>query len=229
MTQNHNTQSGAVFYYILLAVALIAALTYFVARDNRASVGLLSDDQARIVATEILEQANLVTTAYQKLRLRGFHEESISFVNSKVSGYTNPNCTSEACEIFNLNGGALNWIVPPKNANNGEDWTYTGDLPIYGAGGSNERYDLTMILPNVKDEVCKMINFKIGRTSSFNSNIPINSDTTLTAHKFTGVISTGPNYIDGGRLSICTYLTETSGAAIPVDNANYFIHTIFAG
>ncbi len=71
ITRNHDTQNGAVFYYILLAVALIAALTYFVARDNRASVGLLSEDQARITANEIIEYGNTLASTVEKTKITG--------------------------------------------------------------------------------------------------------------------------------------------------------------
>ncbi|NCO03876.1 MAG: hypothetical protein GW903_06765 [Alphaproteobacteria bacterium] len=179
MTQNHNTQSGAVFYYILLAVVLIAALTYFVARDNRASVGLLSDDQARITANEIIEYGNMLASTVQKLKLRGCSDIEISIqrdwngngsIQDDAGDNYNPNAPSDkSCHIFDINGGNINF-------RDFSPYLYrissTHRIESLGCSDPNDSCpELLFGLRHMSEIVCHAINKKLG----FSNNMPFDS------------------------------------------------------
>jgi len=229
----HSSQRGSAFFYILIAIVLLAALTYSVSQSSRNNVSIISEQQAKIAAQNIIEQGQTVSNAVQKLILRGFDETEISFENTIDADYALAGCTINSCQVFNLEGGGLNWIYPPENANDGTNWIYSGELPING-NGQNARYDLTMILPNINEKICQEINFKLGLTATNNDTILTADDATITIEKLeTGnEISDSSNFIDGAgideNLSICVQIGTASGDYAGT-NEYFFIHTLYAG
>ena len=75
----NSSESGNVLFYILIAVALLAALSYTVAQSTRGNVGQLSAERARLYATEIIENANVMSSAVSQLRLRGVDLDELCF------------------------------------------------------------------------------------------------------------------------------------------------------
>ena len=75
----NNSQSGNVLFYILIAVALLAALSYTVAQSTRGNVSQLSAERARLYATEIIENGNVISSAVSQLRLRGVGLDELCF------------------------------------------------------------------------------------------------------------------------------------------------------
>lgn len=167
-------------FYVLIAVALLAALAYAIAQSGRGSVVTLSDDKAKLYATEIIAFGGVMTNAVAQLRLRGYKDTQISFENPIVSGYVNSNCTSDACKVFHLSGAGVTytppkavWLDPAKSASTGYGvYYFTGRSCVaeVGAGSyspacnSNGEDDeeLLMILPYVDKNLCVKINDLVG-------------------------------------------------------------------
>lgn len=105
-------ESGNALFFILIAVVMLAALSFAVMQGSRGGAESLSAEKTRLVATEILEYADVVAKAVAQTRLRGFEDTQISFENSAVGGYANANCTDEQCKIFSPSGGGVNYIAP---------------------------------------------------------------------------------------------------------------------
>lgn len=63
-----NTQSGNVFVIILVAVTLFAALMFTFSRTGSQDTGNLTKQQAKIIAQEILNYAQLVEGAVNRVR-----------------------------------------------------------------------------------------------------------------------------------------------------------------
>jgi len=116
-------ERGNVFFYILLAVALFAALSYAVSRNNTGSTNIFDEEQAKLAAQEIIEYGNTVANAVQKLRLRGCSDTEISFENDLSSiDYSNTGSpTDESCHIFKSNGGNIAYMSPPEISQTYED------------------------------------------------------------------------------------------------------------
>ncbi len=105
-----NTQSGNVIIYVLIAVALLAALSYVVAGNSRGnSHG--SKERAALSATEILEYANNLSQAVALLRLRGCQEDELSFDNDvEDTLYDNLSAPGDgSCNVFHVNGGSIQY------------------------------------------------------------------------------------------------------------------------
>lgn len=170
-------QSGNVLFYILIAVALLAALSYTVAQTNRGGAQSIGKERAGIVSSEIIEYAQIVGNAVSQLRLRGVKDTQISFENEKVTGYENANCVEDGCKIYNLNGGGISYSAPK------EEWLDSkySEEPRYGelyfnasamglAKGSDTKDDLIMFVPYLKKSICIAINKALG--------VHLNSDDT---------------------------------------------------
>jgi hypothetical protein len=178
MNGNHNpshhdrqNEKGNVLFYILIAVALIAALSYAVAQSSRGSTNALSEERANLVVTEILDYANIVSSAVGQLKLRGCKETHLSFENSVYTGYTNVTVgapTDDSCDVFHINGG---WVEPLKPQS---DWLdsslsaedYHGDILLTATTGIDlvgaASADLLLVIPFLQREVCIGLNNKLG-------------------------------------------------------------------
>ena len=152
-----------------------------------------------------------------------------------MAGYALASWTTDDCKVFAQDGGSLEWFIPPQGANSGENWVYTGDLPILG-NGSNNYYDITMILPNVSDQICRQLNLNLHVTTSLSDPIPVANDTSLQANKLATAnpIAASPNFIDGANIdnhtAVCVQIVGSSGEFIGVPaNAYFFVQTVYAG
>jgi len=184
-------ESGNVLFYILIAVVLLAALSFAVSQDGRGSVETLSKDRARLAATDVLSYADTVGKAVGQLRLRGYSMEQISFENNIVAGYINANCTDDGCKVFHPEGGALTWISPPDDANDDTNWVITDDMEVENIGrtcGADGCEDLTLQLLGVDAAVCQQINDMLDVAAP--GTLPVNPDNS--AGLFTGTYA----YVD---------------------------------
>ena len=171
-------QSGNVLFYILIAVALLAALSFATTQGTRGSGGQISKEQARLHAVEMIGYGNMLAQAVSQLRLRGYSDTEISFENGIVSGYTNPNCTDDECKVFHPDGGWVSHRVPnddfldqsQSTQRRFGEWWVTGDscVPLVGTGDNcwNENgatdSDLILVLPWIKKDICIAINKAMG-------------------------------------------------------------------
>lgn len=175
--KNTNTQSGNVFIYIFLAIALFGALTFALSQGTRSGASSLTEEQASIAANEILAYSDLISQTIQKLKLRGCTDTEISFENSFDSNYDNPNSPTDGrCGVFDVNGGALNWKEIPENARDtsfkGTDTKYgqviyTDEFCIPGLGsatfgcafsGNSSDKSLAIGFSYIRKEVCMALN-----------------------------------------------------------------------
>jgi len=179
-------QSGNVLFYILIAVALMAALSYAVTQSGRGSASSLTKGKASIYASEIIEYGNILSQSVSQVMLRGYKNTEISFENDVVSGYENANCMENGCKIFNINGGGLTFLKSPEYANDGTDWVFTVNRVInigtQIGGGETSDLDLVMVLQNINKTVCEQINKKLHNTII----IPQENDSVY-LEKFAGV------------------------------------------
>jgi hypothetical protein len=165
-----NNQSGNVLFIVLIAVALLASLSFAVSRGGRGNVDALSGERARLLATDIIEYSNLIGNAVAQIRLRGFPDEQISFENNVLSGLVNGNCADAQCEIFS--GGGISYILPPSevmdsSASPDNRWHFLADNEIQDVGstcGADTCADLLLVLDELKLSVCQQLNKLLGVT-----------------------------------------------------------------
>lgn len=177
------SQTGSAFFIILIAIAMFAMLTYALSKGNRSSSTMLSSDQARLAAEEIIAYGDAIQKAVQTLRLRGCSDTQLNFTNtaSKQRGgtvYTYTNGQSPAdgsCHVFDIRGGKVTarlltsgYVDPALLPNDG--WMHSASFIItasrlQGAGtdsASASGTDIVIWIGRLKPEVCMKINEILG-------------------------------------------------------------------
>lgn len=199
---NHKNNSGNVLIFILIAVALLGALTAMLSRSSDTTSDTGSFERKRVSATEILNYTRGIEDAIGRIQsLNGCSENELSFDNAFVSGYSNTDApTDESCHVFSSKGGGQNYKEPSENwldtAQDGEtgyqEWIFSGYNEAFGVGtdcSASACRDLIVFLPYVQSELCTNVNKLVGVTNP--SSVPPQEDDTFDLGKFTGDFPAG--------------------------------------
>lgn len=201
---------GSVLVYILIAVALFAALGYTVSSMMRSSGESIGSEKAGVVAAEIMGYAAQIRETTQALRIsNNCNNEQISFERSPFDGSDTDNQNASApadhsCHVFHPRGGGLSPTRPSDEASHGQDWIFSGDniIPEVGNAASPE---LMMLLSGLPQSLCLKINDILGITNS-SGDTPMDTDG-FSTEKFTGSYTQdseiGTSLEFGGRLAGC--------------------------
>lgn len=180
--KNRQGEKGNVLIYILIAVVLIAALSYAVASSNRSSGNGLDTERLRMAATEILEYTNVVSNAVTQLRLRGCTDTQISFENTvSATNYSNGNApANDSCDVFSVAGGGVHYLAPRPiwldstygSASYYSELFFSGTScvtdvgPLYGncTTAAPASLELIMYIPYITRDICIELNrvLKVG-------------------------------------------------------------------
>ena len=172
------TEKGSVIFWILAAIAMLAALSFALMDGSRTGASNLTEQQTRIAAQEILDYADTVAKSVQKLRLRGCSDNEISFENSTYPTDTfNPRSpTDKSCHVFDKSGGSINYKMMPSEwlANTIEPHQipasiYRNHVGFIGSSkisGENNKAEIAMVIPWISDAVCEKIDDILGKEFS---------------------------------------------------------------
>lgn len=198
-------QKGSVLFYILIAVALLAALSYAVASSSRSNSGGIDGERASLAASEILEYANTLGNAVTQLRLRGCTDTQISFENAvSDTDYTNGNAPGDqSCHVFNVAGGGVTYLDPKAEwlENDMSALEFYGENLFSGGAcinqigtGSDDCHtggasaaELMLVLGFLDANLCSELNYKLGVTAKGDAP-PVNTsfDAILSGIEFRG-------------------------------------------
>ncbi len=239
MSTHHHThrprESGSVIWFILLAIALTAALTMTLTRSSDTSNQSGDIERARVQASEIMRYAKGIDSAIDQMIMRGVGESQLSFQNDFVSGYhTNARCTDESCRVFGTGGGGQTYMEPRRewlDANQNAaglygDWYFAGDICVLDVGtgtagcatdGDATNEDLVMILPWIKLDLCNQLNSLLGIPSP----PPVETGNIWSAGNplFNGNYADGTDLNQSGRQSACV---AGSGGAQPANTYSFY-------
>lgn len=187
------SQSGSILFYILIAVALFAALSYAVSSMMRGGAEI-GEQKDSILIDGTLEYARNVKQAIQTLRIsNSCSDDEISFERSPFDGsdadYTNASAPTDfSCHVFHPQGGGLGYSTPDEDLSD-YNYVFTG---VFGVTdfGSNSSGELSFILRGVSLDQCTKINTKLGLGAP-------QSDDTANTNFFT-VTFAGSFALDGG-------------------------------
>lgn len=180
-------QSGSAFWFILLAIALLAALAVTVTRSSGTAEQSGDVERARIEGSDMMRYAAAIESAIGQMRLNGTSENAVSFENDFVSGYTNANCgAGDGCFIFDRDGAGLSY----KEIGDA-DWIFSGANAVTDVGTAAS--DLIMMMPLTDAKLCARINTELGLSVPTQNTAILNIGTPFTG-TFTasGIIDTLP-------------------------------------
>lgn len=225
------SERGNVFVIILVGVALFAALAFTISRSMRSTTTTqMTERELLLAASEIIEYAQKIGRAVDRVRRKGCSETQISFENDIAGGYTPGAAPPPKCEVFSNAGGGISWQSPAQGVNNGSEWVITGGNRIKNIGDDAIR-DLIIVLPYVDKDLCDTINERLGVSLSTMPPVDtVNSDITT---QFTGTFGSGSPVIGGtggagtpNFENISTVCYE--GDNTPASGTYHFYHVLLA-
>lgn len=209
------SQSGNALFYILIAVALLGALSFAVSNSGRGSAQQISDDKARLYATEIIEYADAMAIGVAQLRLRGTPLESLCFDHARWGNadYNHAGCGDNRNHLFHPDGAALGWANAPAEAMDDAAtpdnlWHIYSDNEVQNVGttvGAPEGAELLLMVDELSLPICRQINGLLGVTDR-SAAPPIDTDYGTTP--FAGVFGYNANIGDedaalAGKTAAC--------------------------
>ncbi|MFA5593114.1 MAG: hypothetical protein WC989_07355 [Micavibrio sp.] len=175
-----SSERGGVLVWILIAVALFAALSFAILRDGNSGTAtrIMSDAQARLAAIEIVAYGNELKQAVQRLQIRGCSENELDFGNTAWIATTtgeiiqptghNPNAPPTGCSIFQPGDGGISARTFPSaffTTISGAPVNYgvarISKASVPGVGVENNQ-ELLYRLSLVNKEICLKINEILG-------------------------------------------------------------------
>lgn len=228
-------ENGSVIIWILAAIVLLAGLTAAMNQGGRSSSTTLTDQQARLHASEIIQYGNSVKQAVHRLQLSGISETGLGFDNEVFrNGATNnlfhppghnSNCTDERCRIFSPGMGGISPRIVSDEATTPYQgsgitplltWGHPGHWSVIwvslpGVGVDDQR-ELILRVQGLKRQVCLAINDMVGVPNT-GQEPPSWSSFSLVGYGHTPPSSASPmNMPFSGKESFCVRRTSGSGA-----------------
>lgn len=197
-----NAQRGNAFIFVLLGVALFAALAFTVSRSMRSdTTTALSGRQIELTAADIMTYSQSVERAVDRVRQKGCSENDISFENAIDGDYAPASPAADKCKVFGK-GGGISWQEPPRGASADPLWYIVANRVSSLDGietGSGEN-DLVLLLRGVDSRVCSAINKRIGTPEAeWRSKGTANGGDAGAAVKFTGSFAASFDGINWGE------------------------------
>lgn len=228
-------EEGSVIFYILIAVALFAALGYaFTSSMNDTSPEQGNEQEGMVYAQELISYSQRIDRGVQRVLDQGCSENDLSFYDSAVTelaGYIHTPDGDSQCKVFHANGGAVSWQEPANRVNDGSEWVMTGQNRVSGVGSNTAGTgnELVIILPKVGKQACMQAN-KLLNIITANKEPPVEIDN-VSLTPYTGTFASNNDIqSSGGELNGqrtgCFEATQIDGAG--ATNTYYFYHVLIA-
>lgn len=146
-------QLGLAISTILLAIVLVAAIAIVIAIGSRAGPAQSAQQQARLDATTLINQAQNLKTGFDKMVADGLDPAAITFDNAPGTGLWNPSV-----------GGTVAQLDLPPSGTTGlgayYKWLYHGsgaELKLMNVGSSAGNY--AVMVHYLTNATCQQINY----------------------------------------------------------------------
>lgn len=220
-------ESGNVLIIILLAVALIGALTAAMQSTSQQSAHI--DKETLILrVSEVQRYTSELERGITYIMQNGYSESDIRFAHPNAhSDYGDLSADSDKSDqVFDRIGGAAHYGEPPKNINDGSTWEFYGNTALPHVG--SDAAELIVVLPNVTQDFCERANSIIGYD---NTSQPTDSSACIhggASQRFDNAtqFDSSPNTVEDATFSIkpsmqgCVQCTS--------DNSYHFFHVLMA-
>lgn len=162
-------QRGNILFLILLAVVLLAALSYAVTNSTRGGGNNASNESLQSQVAQIQNFGMQVRTALHRIMLTGGYQPwQIDYSKLNFSyASANTNCTTSACKLHDPAGGAVEgFTIPEKYRETGDNCssapTQAGrykfrNQTVKGVGIETER-ELLLTYTGITKDLCMAIN-----------------------------------------------------------------------
>lgn len=214
-TYNRAGQQGSAIWFVLLAVALLAALTMTMTRSSDTVEQSGDAERARILASELMRYTGGIKAAIDKMLIAGTSESDLCFHADGWGNntYNSAACTNPANQIFGNQGGAVVF----RTFESASDWVIFASHMVLNLETNAPEL---MIQARVNAMLCREINNLLGIPNPGND---APSDSAQNITPFTGAyaLAAPDNTIGDQAASL-----ERKEAGCRKDNGNYYFYQV---
>jgi hypothetical protein len=184
------SERGSAIVYVFIGVALFGVLMFAFTRGGSQNSTNASSQQARIIATQIIDFSDIVSRKVNTLLSNGCSETEINFY-VPTTQVANPLARADgSCDVFKGNGKYItlkstNALISGSTPN----WFLSAYIMGVSGVGSDTYIDMTVMARNIKKEVCVELNNILGIPNP--SGVPPRSTSIWGGVDFVGVLYTG--------------------------------------
>jgi len=248
-TLSRTKQEGSVIIWILIMVALFAAVSFAMFQGSRTTASTIGGEKSKILASEILSYGQQMKDAISVLKAEGCRDEQLSFDQTIDTLYNNPSAPSDkTCHVFDAAGAgvrfdppSIEWLDRTQTTQPGFGrLIFTGHNTVYQVGtdcasGATTCSELLLLIPYVKPELCRAVNKALSITPDDTSAPPIDLST-LSAERFIGVYENDDLLRDGpaggdlllghrnGCIQVASRIDDITGAGGDLDPTSGTYH-----
>jgi hypothetical protein len=162
-----SSESGNVLIYILVAVALFAALSFAFTQTQQGGEGAqstLSEGKASLSASQIIDFASDVDKAISQMQALSDCEDtdiSFDYGSNDWSGANYSHGSSDSCKVFNTKGGGMSYSDPRTQwltSGATQEWAFN-EARIENVGSTEN--DLLIHLRKVREPLCEKLNTEL--------------------------------------------------------------------
>ena len=177
----------------------------------------MSARDAELVISDMLNYAQRVERAVNRLRRQNVTENDISFDKPIVSGYNHASAQPDEHKVFHPSGGAMKWTTPQDKIFAGAtgNWIITGANQVNDLGtdcASTTCNELLLVLTNIKEDLCIRLNNRLDVPNPSDAPPADSGNTLLTLFQgsFTSDHDIDLGAGNNGNPSACYFETDSS-------------------
>lgn len=191
--QSSSSERGGIIFFLLIGIVLFAALSVVVSQSLRLSAGDAAPGTSEKMSLALAEIRQVVEdhrNVVGAMVINGIQVKNISAYDATYYPLDNADCTSDACQVYNANGGGLKFfrfaqlypglttVSQTPFVGNMSNGLFLVPVGYYGSGAADLIYQV-----KVTETFCKFINEKIGITTDVTTTplVSINTFNTLQA------------------------------------------------
>jgi len=164
-------EAGNALIYVLIAIALFAALSFTLSRNtDTGEAGALSDQRAELYATQIISYAAQAKSAVDQMMFSGARINQLDFTDPSDAGFNSGTQKARTNRVFHPEGGGL---VKGRLPSDAIDQSTTDPVAGWYLGRFNNVEwtagagdDVILIAYQIHQSVCEKINEKINGSAA---------------------------------------------------------------
>lgn len=154
-------QNGNALLYVLIAITLLAVLTYTIMGEQRGQQqNQLSESRIKLLASDLISHANAAEIAIKQMEMFGVEADQILFDLPGTAGYS----TNVTRQLYHPSGGGLSPMQNIKNYTSNYSgsllgWQTRNDINVDWTPSSET--DFVFSFWQVREDVCTQINIQL--------------------------------------------------------------------
>ncbi|QQG37054.1 MAG: hypothetical protein HYS17_04625 [Micavibrio aeruginosavorus] len=208
-------EAGNAIWFVLVAVALLAALTMAMTRSSDTIEQTGNVERLSLQASDLMRYMKGMQTTIEQMQLRGISESDLCFHDSGWGhgDYNGASCANPANQVFGLQGGGITW----RTFDFVTSWDIFGSHLVQNLETANPEL---IIQAQISGALCRRVNTMLGIANP-SDEAPV--DDIMNIARFTGSFAAAaPDNIIGDDAA--GLVEQATGCR--KDGANYYYYQV---